>query len=163
MLGAARATPIVLAACMLFLVGGLAEIVVSTLTPLQLDENGLSSGAIGLVFRGWRRSIRDCERDRGPARRTRDDAAGGRHCDGSRRGIARAARSKHIDYGDHPRNRRAHGRHRRRVHDRVPLGATGAASVAVGVGAVSGVLMLASGTSNVIGPLGGAAIASADQ
>ncbi len=50
MFAAARAVPVVLAACLLFLVGGLAEIVVSTLTPWQLHENGLSSGEIGFAF-----------------------------------------------------------------------------------------------------------------
>ena len=50
MLRAARFVPVILAACVLFLVAGLGEIVVSTLAPLQLDETGLSSGEIGLVF-----------------------------------------------------------------------------------------------------------------
>ena len=161
MLGAARATPIVLAACMLFLVGGLAEIVVSTLTPLQLDENGLSSGAIGLVFAAGGAAFVTVSAivARHAARVTTLLAAAIAMAlvAGSLVPLVVSTSTTAITLGIVARMAAIAV-----VYTiAFPLGATGAASVAVGVGAVSGVLMLASGTSNVIGPLGGAAIASA--
>ena len=160
MLGAARAAPVVLAACVLFLVGGLAEIVVSTLTPLQLDENGLSSGEIGLVFAAAAGCfiIVSAIVSRLASRLTTIFAASiaisivaasliplviSTSTAAVIAGIVARMGAVAIVYTI-----------------AFPLGATGAASAAVGVGAVSGLLMLSSGTSNVIGPLGGAAIAS---
>ena len=161
MLGASRASPVVLAACLLFLVGGLAEIVVSTLTPLQLDENGLSSGEVGLIFAAGAGAfvLVSTVVARLAARLTTLHAAGIAMVlvAASLTPLVISTSTTAIIAGVVARMAAI------AVVYTVafPLGATGAASAAVGVGAVTGLLMLSSGTSNVIGPLGGAAIASA--
>ena len=160
MLGAARAVPVVLAASLLFLVGGLAEIVVSTLTPLQLDDNGLSSGEIGLVFAAAAAAfvVVSAAVARRASRLTTLPAAGfalvlvaasliplviSTSTTALIVGIVARMGAIGIVYTI-----------------AFPLGASGATTAAVGVGVVIGLLMLSSGLSNVVGPLGGAAIAS---
>ncbi|MGI9658328.1 MAG: MFS transporter, partial [Gaiellaceae bacterium] len=161
MLGASRASPVVLAACLLFLVGGLAEIVVSTLTPLQLDANGLSSGEVGLVFAAGAGAfvLVSSVVARLASRLTTLHAAGVAMVlvAASLTPLVISTSTAAIIAGVVARMAAI------AVVYTVafPLGTTGAASAAVGVGAVTGLLMLSSGTSNVIGPLGGAAIASA--
>ena len=160
MLRTARTIPVVLAAFLLFLVAGLAEIVVSTLTPLQLDENGLSSGEIGLVFAA------------GAAAFVVMSAIVARHVSrlitlhaASVAMILLAASLVPLIISTSSAAVIAGIVARVAVLGIVyaiafPLGVAGATAAAAGVGAVSGVLMLSSGTSNVIGPLGGAGIAS---
>lgn len=160
MFAAARAVPVVLAACLLFLVGGLAEIVVSTLTPLQLDENGLSSSEIGFAFAAGAAAFVFVSAvvARLASRLVNVHAATiamvllaasliplvlSTSTTAVIAGIVIRMGALAIVYTI-----------------AFPLGTAGPASAAVGVGAVSGLLMLSSGTSNVIGPLGGAAIAS---
>lgn len=165
MLQVARAAPVVLAACLLFLIGGLAEIVVSTLTPLQLDENGLSSGEIGLVFSAGATAFLAASLTTSTA-----IARLGSHlvtlpAAGGAVALLAASLTPLVISTSSPAVIAAIVARMAAIGVvytiAFPLGATGAASAAVGVGAVSGLLMLSSGTANVIGPLGGAAIASA--
>ena len=122
MFSAARAVPVVLAACLLFLVGGLAEIVVSTLTPLQLDENGLSSGEIGLAFAAGAAAFvlvssvvaRMASR---PRHRARRNDRNGVACS-----IPDSAGVEYIHDCSDRRDRDPDGRDRDRLHDCVPFG-----------------------------------------
>ena len=160
MVAAARAVPVVLAACVLFLVGGLAEIVVSTLTPLQLDENGLSSGEIGLAFAAGAAAfvLVSSVVARLAFRLVTVHAATIAMVllAASLIPLVLSTSTTAIVAGIVIRM----GAIAIVYTIAFPLGTAGSASAAVGVGAVSGLLMLSSGTSNVIGPLGGAAIAS---
>lgn len=161
MLDALRAVPVILAACFLFLVGGLAEIVVSTLTPLQLDDNGLSSGEIGLIFAAAAAAFvlvsAVVARMASSLISLPAAAIAMLLVAASLTPLVLSTSTTALVVGIVLRM----GAVGVVYTIAFPLGATGAAPAAVGVGVVSGVLMLSSGLSNVVGPLGGAAIASA--